>query len=460
MEDPITARLQRLPAVGAILQAPEVASLVRALGRPVVVQAARRVLEAARDEIRRGHPTPEVAPAAVALEATRLARPSLRPVINATGVLLHTNLGRAPLAPAALQAVDAAARGYSTLELDLATGERGSRHDHTAPLVAEVLGAEAGMAVNNCAAAVLLMLSALCRGGEVIISRGELVEIGGGFRVPDVLRESGAALVEVGTTNKVRVSDYAAAITERTRAILVVHRSNFALVGFTAQPTVAELAELAHARGLPLLADVGSGLLLEHDAVPVAREEPRAADWLAAGADLVAISGDKLLGGPQAGLIAGRRALVERLRAHPLARAVRADKLCLAALEATLRLYRDGRAHEIPAVAMMQEPLGPVRARADALAEALRGVVRVDVRADQAVVGGGALPLARLPTAVVCVGEPSDARHLADTLRAHDPPVITRVVDDRMAVDCRTVQSAEVSVIVAAIRFAAQRGTS
>lgn len=461
MEDPITARLQRLPAVGAILQAPEVASLVPVLGRPIVVRAARLVLEAARTEIRRGHPTPEVVPADIAHEATRLARPSLRRVINATGVLLHTNLGRAPLAPAALDAVLEAGRGYSTLELDLATGERGHRYAHTAPLIAELLGAEDGLAVNNCAAAVLLMLSALCRGGEVIISRGELVEIGGGFRVPDVLRESGATLVEVGTTNKVRVADYAAAITERTRAILVVHRSNFALVGFTAQPSVAELAELARARGVPLLADVGSGLVLEAEDVPaVARDEPRAADWLAAGADVVAISGDKLLGGPQAGILAGRRVLIERMRTHPLARAVRADKLCLAALEATLRLYRDDRAAEIPAVALLIEPIERVRARAHAIAEAVQSVVRAEVREDQAVIGGGSLPLGRLPTAVVCVGEPSQ-RHLAATLRAHDPPVITRVVDDRTAVDCRTVKDAEASEISAAIRaaMAMQRGT-
>lgn len=460
MEDPIIARLQRLPAVGTILEAPELASLVASLGRPVVVRAARVVLDAARAEIRRGHPTPERVTDAVASEAARLARLSLRRVINATGVVLHTNLGRAPLSPAAIAAVEDAARGYSTLELELATGDRGSRHDHTSALIAELLGAEAGFAVNNCAAALLLMLSALCRGGEVVISRGELVEIGGGFRVPDVLRESGATLVEVGTTNKVRLADYAAAITEKTRALLVVHRSNFAIVGFTAQPSIAELAELGRARGVPLLADVGSGLLLGPESLPVGRDEPRAAAWIAEGADVVAMSGDKLLGGPQAGIIAGRRALIDRMRAHPLARAVRADKLCLAALEATLRAYRDGRAAEIPVVAMLTEPLAAVRGRALRIAGEVSGVLRAEVREDEAVIGGGALPLARLPTAVVCLGE-SSGRHLGDTLRAYDPPVITRVVDDRVAVDCRTIGDADVPDICAAIRAAAskQRGT-
>lgn len=460
MEDSIAERLARLPAVGALLQHPELAPVLSQLGRPAVVRAVRVVLDRARTEIKRGQPTPEVQPAAIADAAQRLSRPSLCRVINATGVLLHTNLGRAPLAPAALDAVVAAARGYSTLELDLASGERGSRHDHTSGLIAEVFGAEAGIAVNNCAAAVMLMLAAVCRGGEVIISRGELVEIGGGFRVPDVLRESGATLVEVGTTNKVRISDYAAAITERTRAILVVHRSNFALVGFTAQPSITELAALAHGRDLPLLADVGSGLVLTEDTVAgaLAREEPRARAWLAEGADLVALSGDKLLGGPQAGILAGRRALIDRMRAHPLARAVRADKLCLAALEATLRLYRDERAHEIPAVAMMSEPLERVRARAERIAAAVADVVVAEVRADEAVIGGGALPLLRLPTAVVCLG----GRHLGDTLRAQDLPVITRVVDDRTAIDCRTVTDDEAREVAAAIRAAVielHRGT-
>lgn len=460
MEDSIAERLARLPAVGALLQHPELAPVLSQLGRPAVVRAVRVVLDRARTEIKRGQPTPEVQPAAIADAAQRLSRPSLCRVINATGVLLHTNLGRAPLAPAALDAVVAAARGYSTLELDLASGERGSRHDHTSGLIAEVFGAEAGIAVNNCAAAVMLMLAAVCRGGEVIISRGELVEIGGGFRVPDVLRESGATLVEVGTTNKVRASDYAAAITERTRAILVVHRSNFALVGFTAQPSITELAALAHARELPLLADVGSGLVLTEDtaAGALAREEPRARAWLAEGADVVALSGDKLLGGPQAGILAGRRALIDRMRAHPLARAVRADKLCLAALEATLRLYRDERAHEIPAVAMMSEPLERVRARAERIAAAVADVVPAEVRLDEAVIGGGALPLLRLPTAVVCLG----GRHLGDTLRAQDLPVITRVVDDHTAIDCRTVtedEAREVAVAIRAAVLALQRGT-
>lgn len=451
MGDTITERLQQLPAVGAILQSPELVPLVERLGHQVVVRAARKVLDAARHEIKAGG-SPVVEPDAIARAAQGLAVSSLRRVVNATGVLLHTNLGRAPLADAAAKAVADVAAGYSTLELDLSTGARGSRHDHASALLAELVGAEDAIAVNNCAAAVLLMLSATCRGGEVIVSRGELVEIGGGFRVPDVMRESGATLVEVGTTNRVHLKDYATAITDKTRAILVVHRSNFALVGFTAQPTIAELAGL----GRPVLVDVGSGLIASDDALgdarALVREEPRASEVLAAGAAVVAFSGDKLFGGPQAGILAGQRALLKEMRAHPLARAVRADKLSLAALEATARLYRDGRAAEIPLIASMAEPVEASAGRAEAIAA---GFDDAEIRDDEAVIGGGSLPLGRLPTKVVCLGPRGEgAEALAARLRACDPPVITRIVDHRVGIDCRTVRNDEVALVRAAILIA------
>ncbi|MCA9555252.1 MAG: L-seryl-tRNA(Sec) selenium transferase, partial [Myxococcales bacterium] len=377
-----------------------------------------------------------------------LDTPSLRRVINATGVVLHTNLGRAPLAEEAWAAAEAVAQGYSSLELDLEAGTRGDRHSHTDALLADLLGTDGGLVFNNCAGATFLMLAALCRGREVIVARGELVEIGGGFRVPDVLRESGAELVEVGTTNKVYVRDYAAAITERTGAILHVHRSNFALVGFTHEPELAELATLARERGLPLLADLGSGLLATDTelgpAAPHMASEPRPKEALAAGADLVAFSGDKLLGGPQAGILAGRRGLLIQAKAHPLARALRADKMTLAALEATLRLYRDGHARKIPTVRDLAVSPAALELRARGLAQALRSAlppaVGVELVDGESVPGGGSLPLCRLPTRLVLVGPAGpEGRALAEALRAGEPAVVSRVVQDRVALDVRTI---------------------
>lgn len=457
MDDASTsAALRGLPAVGTLLGTREISVLIEQHGRALVVEAARQVLQDARARILDGAAV-SVGPEDVARAATQLARPNLRRVINATGVLLHTNLGRAPLARAAERAVREVARGYSTLELELETGERGSRQAHVSALLAALLDAEAAIAVNNCAGAVLLMLAALCRGKEVIVSRGELVEIGGGFRVPDVMRESGAVLVEVGTTNKVYARDYEAAITERTGAILWVHRSNFALVGFTHAPEPEELALVASKAGIPFLADVGSGLIAgDGDLGPSAAllaEEPRPDVLLRAGADVVALSGDKLLGGPQAGILAGRGALIEKMRQHPLARALRADKLSLAALEATVRLYRDGKAREIPLVRALSEPEAAIADRATTLRDLLSGVcpeLAVEVRKEEALVGGGSLPLVRLPTVVLLAGAPAGhARRLAATLRAQDPPVITRVVDDRVAIDLRTVSGEELSELAA-----------
>lgn len=456
--------LRRLPAVGALLTDPQVAPLIARHGRVLVTDAARYTLAATRDQIGNTGREATVTAEDVARTVEQMTQRSLRRVLNATGVILHTNLGRAPLAAEALAAIDEVARGYSSLELELSTGERGDRHRHVSDLVAAVTGAESATVFNNNAGAVLLMLAALCRGREVIVARGQLVEIGGGFRVPDVMRESGATLVEVGTTNRVYARDYEAAITERTAALLEVHRSNFAIVGFTAEPETRELAALSRARGLPLLVDLGSGLLAEPDALGEAAgevsSEPRPAQLLAAGADLVAFSGDKLLGGPQAGIIAGRRAPMESIRRHPLARALRADKLTLAALEATLRLYRDGRSDEIPAVRMLATSEATLTHRAGALADVLRASpgLEVEVTTGEGLTGGGSLPLARLPARLVLAGGTGEeARALEAELRRGAPPVITRVVKDRVALDVRTIEEEEVALLGSLVRAAWER---
>ena len=365
----------------------------------------------------------------------------LRRAINATGIVIHTNLGRAPLAEAALDAAREAGRGYSNLEYDLSAGRRGSRQDHVASIVRRLTGAEAALVVNNNAAAVLLALAALAEGREVLVSRGELIEIGDGFRIPDVLARSGARLHEVGTTNRTRAADYEAAITTETAVLLRVHRSNFRVVGFTEQPSVAELAAVARRHELPLVDDLGSGAFRQFD------DEPTARDSLAEGSDLACFSGDKLLGGPQAGIVVGRADLVERLRRHPLQRALRADKLTLAALEATLRLYLepDRALREIPVLRMLAVPVEDVRARADRLASLTGGEVEETV----ARAGGGALPLAEIPSFACAVEE-----ELAAPLRAADPPVVGVVRDGRLLLDCRTVADAEVDEIAAAVAAA------
>ena len=399
--------------------------LVRGVDDPLAVAAARDVLERAREEIRAGaEPTDLRGRLDEALAATR--RPVLRRVLNATGVLVHTNLGRAPLAAAALERI-AAVSGYSNLEYDLSSGSRGSRQDHLAPLLRRLTGAEASIVVNNNAAAMLLALAALAEDREVVVSRGELIEIGDGFRIPDVLARSGARLVEVGTTNRTRADDYERAIGPETALLLRVHQSNFRVVGFTEQPRLEELAAVARRHELPLLDDLGSGALVDVEG------EPTPAAALAAGADLVCFSGDKLLGGPQAGIVAGRAELVEKLRRHPLHRALRSDKLTLAALEGTLALYLD-RPEEIPVLRMLREPAETVRGRAERLADATGGAVEETV----ARVGGGALPLAELPSFACAVEE-----ELAGALRAHEPPVIAVVRDGRTLLDCRTLTDAE-----------------
>src|SRR6266536_1087815 len=416
---------------------PSVDELARGSDDPLAVEAARAVLARAREEIRAGADPGDLA-ARVREELATARRPRLRRVLNATGVIVHTNLGRAPLAEAAIERVIEVARGYSNLEYDLTAGTRGSRQDHVADLLRRLTGAEAALVVNNNAAAVLLALAALAEGREVLVSRGELIEIGDGFRIPDVLARSGARLREVGTTNRTRAVDYERAIGPETALLLRVHQSNFRVVGFTEQPRLAELVRIGRAHGLPVVDDLGSGVLVELE------DEPSARDALAAGADLVCFSGDKLLGGPQAGIVVGRAELVERLRRHPLQRALRADKLTLAALEGTLGLYLDpDRAlREIPVLRMLTAQADVVRARAERLAALAGGTVEETI----ARVGGGALPLAELPSFACAVEE-----ELVSPLRAGEPPVVAVVRDGRCLLDCRTLGDAEVDEVAAAV---------
>jgi L-seryl-tRNA(Ser) seleniumtransferase len=408
--------------------------------RPLIVAAARSALARAREDIRAGaDPGDLVDRVESELAAARAAR--LRRVINATGVIVHTNLGRAPLAPEALERVAAVAAGYSNLEYDVGEGARGSRQDHVAPILRRLTDAEAALVVNNNAGAVLLALAALAEGREVLVSRGELIEIGDGFRIPDVLARSGARLREVGTTNRTRAADYDRAIGPETALLLRVHQSNFRVVGFTEQPRLDELVRIGRAHGIPVVDDLGSGVLVELEG------EPSARDALSAGADLVCFSGDKLLGGPQAGIVVGRADLVEKLRRHPLQRALRADKLTLAALEGTLALYLDPEraAREIPALRMLGEPLETVRGRAERLGELAGGEVEQTVGR----VGGGALPLAELPSFACAVEE-----GLATPLRDGEPPIVGILRDGRLLLDCRTLTDEEVDLVAAAIASA------
>jgi L-seryl-tRNA(Ser) seleniumtransferase len=413
---------------------PSVDELARGVDDPLAIDAARAVLARAREEIRAGADPGDLA-SRLRGELASLRAPSLRRVLNATGVIAHTNLGRAPLVDEALAQIAETARGYANLELDLRSGARGARQDHVASLLRRLTGAEATLVVNNNAAALLLALAGLAEGREVIVSRGELIEIGDGFRIPDVLARSGARLVEVGTTNRTRAADYERAIGSETALLLRVHQSNFRVVGFTEQPRVDELAAIARRHGLPLLDDLGSGSLGEIPGEPSAREA------LAAGADLVCFSGDKLLGGPQAGIVVGRAELVERLRRHPLQRALRIGKLSLAALEATLRVSLDAPGR-IPAIRMLREDPAAVRARAARLAALVDGTVEETV----ARAGGGALPLAELPSYACAVDE-----RLASPLRHGDPPIVGIVRDGKLLLDCRTLTDAEVDEVATAV---------
>jgi L-seryl-tRNA(Ser) seleniumtransferase len=445
MTDPRRA----LPAVDALLDSPGVAPLLAAHPRSLVVRAVRETVDAARAN--GGKAPADGWDAAVHRSVARLAQPSLQPVINATGVVLHTNLGRAPLAPSAIAALTSIAAGYSALEYDLGRGTRGSRHTHCRDLLVEVTGAPDALVVNNAAGAVLLALSALARGGAAIVSRGELVEIGGSFRIPDIMARSGAQLVEVGTTNRTHIKDYEGALAPDSRLLLKVHRSNFQVTGFTADVQAPELAALAHARKLPLLYDVGSGLLLDLAAWGLTGE-PTVAEAVASGADLITFSGDKLLGGPQAGILLGSVEAIAACRADPIARTVRADKLTLAALEATLALYRDPETArtEIPVLRMLTETKDTLRRRAETLKKGVKN--DVDIIEGESEVGGGSFPGAKLPTWLVAItpGHQTPDTYVA-RLRSTDPPVIARIVADRVVLDPRTILPDQIDATVRAI---------
>ena len=445
---------RKLPSVDELLHQPEIATLIAKEGRAAVTESAREVLETLRQEIASvalDAAAVELAvgglTAAVECRLRQSLAPSLRPVINATGVVLHTNLGRAPLAEAALERICEVAGVYSNLEFDVASGERGKRDVHVERLTARLLNQEglsgiATVVVNNNAAAVLLSLNTLAEGGEVIVSRGELVEIGGSFRIPDVMAKSGAVLREVGTTNRTRLADYEKAINERTRLLLRVHRSNFQIVGFTEQPSLDDLVGLARKHKLRILEDLGSGAMIELRSVGVSGE-PSVWDSLRAGVDVVTYSGDKLLGGPQAGLISGQSETVSRIRSNPLFRALRVDKLTYAALEATLLAYVRQDHNAIPAVRMMRLSTEEIGRRARALADTLRArasSLEVTMIEGASVIGGGAAPGAALGTvllAVTCQGLSAD--ELAARLRVQQPPIVARVEQGRVLLDLRTV---------------------
>jgi L-seryl-tRNA(Ser) seleniumtransferase len=453
-----TAALRMLPQVQRLMERPEAAALLGDASRSAVVAALRDALAAVRAELLAGGAPPVpaeiVARAAAVLDAQ--ARPALRRVVNATGIVLHTNLGRAPLAPEAVAAAVEAARGYTNLEYDLDAGRRGARAAGVEPLLCQLTGAEAALCVNNNAAAVLLALAGLAGGGEVVVSRGELVEIGGGFRIPDVITQGGARLVEVGTTNKTRLADYAAAITPATRVLLKVHQSNYRIVGFTAEATLAELAALARERRLLLVEDQGSGTLADLTRLGRGRE-PTVREAVAAGADLVLFSGDKLLGGPQAGLLVGRREAVEGLRRHPLLRAVRLDKMTLAALEATLRLHLDeeGARRRLPVLRMLAQDEAALQRRAERLAALLPGEACASVEPTTGYAGGGALPDEGVPSRAVGLAPAGFAPDdLARRLRAGRPAVVGRVHDGRVLLDVLAVADVELDEVAAGVREA------
>ncbi|MEW6208263.1 MAG: L-seryl-tRNA(Sec) selenium transferase [Acidobacteriota bacterium] len=470
-----TKLLRSLPSIDRLLASRVVAEVSDSLGRDRARDLLREITDELRQEIISGQwsvtssqlseeetadngqlTTDMIAEIEKRLSqrAEQSARPSLRRVINATGVILHTNLGRAPLARRAIDAISEIAAGYSNLEYDLDRGERGKRESHCQELLARLLASEAATVANNNAAAVLLVLNTLAEGGEVIVSRGELIEIGGSFRIPDVMEKSGARLREVGTTNRTRIEDYERAINENTRLLLRVHPSNYRIVGFTHRPSVEEIAELARRAGLPSFEDLGSGCLLDLAPFGVT-DEPVVSHSLRAGIAVVSFSGDKMLGGPQAGIIAGQCAIIERVKKNPLMRALRVDKLTYSALEATLRLYERGCAsEEVPVIRAMAANSDELRRRAERLAERINEAqhLRAEVEEGESVIGGGSAPEVKLPTAIVAVtSERLSAAALEERLRRHATPIIVRAERDLMLIDLRTVESAEESIIIEAL---------
>ena len=462
-------RLRKLPSVGSLLETREIREILAKTPRTVVVDAVRRTLSRLRREAA-GEGTAELSRAEwtdlllsrLPVEIAEGEAPSLRPVINATGVIIHTNLGRAPLPEEAIRAVSDAARGYSNLEFDLATGVRSSRLVHVEERVVALAGAESAHVVNNNAAAVLLCLAGLARGREVIVSRGELVEIGGSFRIPDIMAESGATLVEVGTTNRTRLSDYEEAVSGRTALLLKVHRSNFRISGFTEEVSAGELAALGGRLGIPVMEDLGSGAVFDFSGAGIPGT-PTLKQALQQGPGIVTVSGDKLLGGPQAGIIAGRRALVDPLKKHPLSRALRIDKLCLAALSATLELYADEwrAVARIPVLEMITEGESGVRARARKLVRRIRaaggGGLLLSVERGHSSPGGGAMPDVLLPTSCVAVSHAQlRVEELEERLRRGNPPVVSRIGKGKLLVDLRTVRDGEIPSLAAALLASAK----
>ncbi|MBI4410131.1 MAG: L-seryl-tRNA(Sec) selenium transferase [Gemmatimonadetes bacterium] len=456
---------REIPAVERLLGSEPFAPLLRRAPRRLLLRAVHAVQEDLRKALALpGRPAVPLGDfewyaARVEEELEALQRGSLRPVINATGVVLHTNLGRAPLAPAARAAVERVAGGYTNLEYDLDAGERGSRYVHCVGLLSELTGAEDALVVNNNAAAVVLALNTLAEGKEAVISRGELIEIGGSFRIPDIMAKSGARMVEVGTTNKTHRVDYELAVGPATGAIMKVHRSNFRMTGFTSDVPLAELVRLGRERGVPVLNDLGSGLLLDLTEIGLPGE-PTAQAALEAGADVVTMSGDKLLGGPQAGIVLGRADLLARMRKNPLCRALRVDKLTLAALEATLALYRDPDAarREVPVLRSLALTPAEIGRRAAPLAERLRAAgMDAELAPGMSAAGGGAFPDAELPTTLLLVRPRARSANEAEArLRAAEPPIIARIVEDRIALDLRTVFPEEEEALLAAVRHAAE----
>ena len=436
--------LRKIPAVDELLRRPEVVELQSRAGRNTVAEATREVLQDLRNAILRGEVRTvnlELLESRIAANVEAATAFSLAPVINATGVVLHTNLGRAPLSREALERVQEIGSQYSTLEYEPEPGARGKRDLHTDRLLARLLGSEASLVVNNNAAAVFLMLNTLAEGGEVLVSRSELIEIGGSFRIPDIMAKSGAQLREVGTTNRTRISDYERAVDDRVRLLLRVHPSNFRIVGFTERPVLAELVDLGRRHGLPVMEDLGSGALRDLQSLGIP-DEPTAPESIRAGVDVISFSGDKLLGGPQAGIIAGKRSVMERARKNPLFRALRVDKMTLAALETTLAAYLRGDAVSVPVQKMIHLSCGELEQRVRALAQQLDKLsfLQVEIREGESVIGGGSTPGQSLPTRLLSVSSPHfDAAEMAAFLRRNRPPIIPRVERERLLLDLRTV---------------------
>ena len=444
--------LRSLPSVDQLLISSQGVEWVARYGRPLALDAIRSTLDQAREQYRQEGiiPDTDVLLAQIQASLEIWVAPTLGPVINATGVILHTNLGRAPLSKTALQAAQSVALGYSTLEYDLSKGKRGSRLIHAEVLLQRLTGAEGALVVNNNAAAVMLVLTALARRRAVVIARSQLVEIGGGFRIPDVMKQSGARLVEVGTTNRVHLRDYEIALEEKPTVFLRVHRSNFRILGFTSEPELAEIAEVAHRTGLSMVDDLGSGSLIDTARYGLGHE-PMVQESLAAGADLVCFSGDKLLGGPQAGIIIGRADLVTKLKKHPLARAIRADKLGLSALSATLLHYlKDEAEREIPIWRMIAAPTEQIQARAQGW---VKSIGQGEVIQGESTVGGGSLPGETLPTFLVALQVRSPKRFL-ERLRQAQPPIVARAQDDRVVFDPRTVLPEQDEALLAGLSVA------